>query len=313
MIPREPPKRPQLGYLYLPPVRVQGLSIAGEESVVQVPELGVCFDIGRCPRAVLSSPYVALTHGHMDHSAGLAYYFSQRWFQGMGEGVVVCHPKLEKPIHNLMRAWVDIEAQKTPYKVIGLEPETEIEIKNNHYLRGFKTDHRVPSLGYVVTEKRSKLLPELVGMTQEELIRIKKSGKPITQTLEVPLVCYTGDTAWGEMFERPDVLNARVLITECTFLDPEHRERAKVGMHLHLDHILELLKRSTAEAVVLTHLSRRTNIVKARNRITGALDPADRERVHILMDSRSNRWRYENQVRTVETLGQLSPETVGES
>ncbi|MFW6336606.1 MAG: hypothetical protein ACOC3G_05720, partial [Phycisphaeraceae bacterium] len=60
---------------------MQGLSVAGEESVVQVPELDIVFDIGLCPRPVLPSPYVALTHGHMDHAAGLSYYLSQRYFQ----------------------------------------------------------------------------------------------------------------------------------------------------------------------------------------------------------------------------------------
>src|SRR5690606_8497462 len=83
MIPREPPRRPQLGFLYAPPYRIQGISIAGEETVVHIPELDLCFDIGLAPRAVLPSKYVALSHGHMDHVAGIAYYFSQRNFQGM--------------------------------------------------------------------------------------------------------------------------------------------------------------------------------------------------------------------------------------
>src|SRR6185369_3322405 len=87
--PREPVREPLPGFLVVPPFRVQGVSIAGEETVVQVPELDVCFDIGRCPRLALSSNFVALTHGHMDHAAGIAYYFSQRNFQGMGEGTII--------------------------------------------------------------------------------------------------------------------------------------------------------------------------------------------------------------------------------
>ena len=122
MIPREPPRNPQLGFLYLPPYRVQGLSIAGEQTAVQVPELDVCFDIGLCPRPALASPYVALSHGHMDHAAGLPYYYSQRHFQGMGVGTVICHKGLEQPIHQLMSAWVDLEDQRTPYKLVPLDP-----------------------------------------------------------------------------------------------------------------------------------------------------------------------------------------------
>ncbi|HWB52590.1 MAG TPA: hypothetical protein VG722_00290, partial [Tepidisphaeraceae bacterium] len=58
----------------LPPITVVGYSVAGEESVVQIPELNVCFDIGRCPYFALTSDFVCVTHAHMDHIAGLPYY-----------------------------------------------------------------------------------------------------------------------------------------------------------------------------------------------------------------------------------------------
>ena len=297
MIPREPPRRPQLGFLFLPPYRVQGLSVAGEETVVQIPELDVCFDIGRCPRAALASNYVALSHGHMDHSAGLPYYFSQRHFQGMGTGTVICHADLAAPIHNIMRAWVELEAQRTPYNVIDMAPEGELEIKNNLFLRAFETSHTVPSLGYVVIERRSKLKPELAGLPQEVLIERKKQGEQITQTLEIPLICYMGDTMWGSHFERPDVLGARILVTECTFLEPEHRSRATVGKHLHLDDIAALAQVSRAEAIVLTHLSRRTHLGTAKKQIDMVIPARHRDRIHVLMDGRSNRARYDQQLR----------------
>ncbi len=300
MIPQPPARQPSTGFLYLPPYRVQGWSIAGEESVVQVPELDICFDIGRCPRFALTSDFVALTHGHMDHSAGLAYYYSQRHFQGMAAGTVICPRPIEHAITNVMRAWVELEAQKTPFRVRGMDPDEEIEIKNNLVLRAFATRHTVPSLGYIVVERRSKLRPELNGLPQEELVRRKNQGEQITDTLHIPLVCCTGDTMWGDHFEREDVLNARILITECTFLEAEHRQRASVGRHLHLDDIAVLLKRCQAEAVVLTHLSRRTHMNAARAALNHVLTAEQRQRVFILMDNRTNRQRYEEQVRDAE-------------
>lgn len=296
MIPSEPPRRPQLGFLFIPPYRVQGLSIAGEQSVVQIPELDVCFDIGSCPRAALSSNFVALTHGHMDHAAGLAYYFSQRVFQGMGTGTVVCHQALEAPIKGLMEAWVPLEAQRTPYNLVALAPDATIEVKNNIHLRAFETRHTVPSLGFVLVEMRSKLKPEYQGLPQEQLVVLKQKGEEITQLLQIPLVCYTGDTAWGPHFDRPDVLNAKILITECTFTEPGHRSRANVGKHLHLDHIVDLLEKSTSEAVVLTHLSRRTQMGDVKKVVDQAIPAKHRDRVFILMDGRTNRRRYETQM-----------------
>ena len=300
MIPPPPARPPQAGFLYVPPYRIQGWSIAGEESVVQVPELDLCFDIGRCPRFALTSKYVALSHGHMDHCAGLAYYFSQRHFQDMSTGTVICHAQIAKAIHNVMAAWIDLEVQKTPYHVVSLAPDEEHQIKNNIYLRAFPTDHTVPSLGFVVVERRSKLLPELVGLPQEQILAQKNQGQTITRTHEIPLVCYTGDTMWGNHFERPDVLNAKILITECTFLEPSHRHRASVGRHLHVDDILVLLKHSKAEVIVLTHLSRRTHMAAARAVLKEVIPLEHQHRILLLMDNRTNRARFEGQINDAE-------------
>lgn len=301
MIPREPTRRPQQGFLYLHPYRIQGISIAGEETVVQVPELDLCFDIGVCPKTALAAKFVALTHGHMDHSAAIAYYFSQRHFQGMGTGNVCCHAALERPLHNLMNAWVDVEHQRTPYKIIPMNEGDQIEIKNNIVLRAFETKHTVPSMGFVAIERRSKLRDEFQGLPQEKLVELKAGGTEITQMHEIPLVCFTGDTAWGKHFDRPDVIHAKVLITECTFLEPDDYKRAAIGKHLHVNHIVNLLERCTAEAVVLTHLSRRTHIVQARQFLDKAIPAEHRDRVFILMDGRTNRTRYERQLAEAES------------
>ena len=41
-------------------LHVLGYSVAGEETVCQIPELNVCFDIGRCPYFALTSAYPRL-------------------------------------------------------------------------------------------------------------------------------------------------------------------------------------------------------------------------------------------------------------
>ena len=227
-------------------------------------------------------------------------------------GTVVCHPRLEKAIHNVMRAWVELEAQKTPYQIIALAPDEQLEIKNNTYLRAFATSHTVPSLGYVIVEQRSKLRPELVGLPQEELLELKKQGHQITQTFQIPLVCFTGDTMWGDHFDRCDLLDAKVLITECTFLEPRHRDRASVGRHLHVEDIVVLLERCKAEVVVLTHLSRRTHMVTARSVLDQVIPPDHRHRVFLLMDNRTNRARYEQQLRQAEAAASIAPPQAAE-
>ena len=79
-------------------LRVLGYSVAGEETWYALPELNVGFDLGRCPRELLSIDHVFVSHGHFDHSVGLVYYFAQREFQDNAPGNVYVHEPLVEPV-----------------------------------------------------------------------------------------------------------------------------------------------------------------------------------------------------------------------
>lgn len=295
MIPKPPPRDGALGFLFIPPFRVQGLSIAGESTCVQVPELDVCFDMGACPRAMLASKFVALSHGHMDHIGGLAYYCSQRVFQGMGPGTIVCSKTIAPAVRAMMAGFVDLENQVTPYELRELSPGDELEIKNNIFLRIFDVEHTSPSSGYSIVEKRSKLKPEFYELPQEKLRELKDKGADITRILEVPLVSYLGDTTPGPWMVSETVRKSQIIIAECTFIEPDHKERARIGKHLHLDDVIEWLPVLECEKLVLVHLSRRSNLMEARKRLRRLVKPALVDKVEFLMDHRDNKVRYERQ------------------
>jgi ribonuclease Z len=288
-----------MGFLCIPPYRIQGVSVAGEQTVIHIPELDLVFDIGLCPRPALSASVVAITHGHMDHVAGLPYYFSQRYFQKMGVGTCVCHEEIASAIQGMMGGWVDLERQNTPHNIVPLAPNGEYEIKPNIMLKGIEADHGVPALSYAVLEYRKKLLEEFRDLPQSKLRDIKLSGTEITQTLQLPIVAFTGDTMMGDHLCRQEFVRAPVVISECTFFEQEHRGRASVGKHLHIDDIAELLTIWSAKDVVLVHMSRRTTIEQARAAIAKKVRPSDLSRIHILMDHRVNRERYEKQLEEI--------------
>jgi ribonuclease Z len=297
MIPRMPPQEARLGFVYSAPYRIQGVSVAGEQAVVHVPELDLVFDIGLCPRPALAAPTVALTHTHMDHMAGLPYWFSQRFFQKMpGTARCIVHEKMAEPLRRMMASWVDLERQKTPHEIVGIEPGQDVELRQNLFLRAIEVSHTIPALAFVVMERRSKLREEFHGLSQERLRELRAQGAEITKTLEIPLVAYTGDTEPGDFLLRDEFLRAQVVVSECTFFEEEHRDRAKIGKHIHVEDLRPLLEAWTAKDVVISHVSRRTLMPFARERIEALVGPERSQRVHLLMDHRTNKARHESQL-----------------
>ena len=263
---------------------VVGYSVAGEETVVQVPELNACFDIGRCPYFALTSDIVCISHGHMDHLAGLPYYLSQRYFQGMKPGTILLPRDLERPVDNLLRCWREVERQSTPYTLVPMTPGQVYEVRRDFVIRAFATHHGGSSLGYALVSVREKLKPEYLGRPGPELAALRKSGAEIQYRLEVPLVAFLGDTTAGPVFEQPDVVNAEILITECTFFDPDHRTKAKHGKHLHVETFAQLLPRLKNQHVVVSHVTRRTALRRARHLLRKLAGEERMKNVYFLMD-----------------------------
>lgn len=263
---------------------VVGYSVAGEETVTQIPELNVCFDIGRAPFFALTSDYVCISHGHMDHLAGIAYYLSQRYFQGMKPGTILLPREMERNVDLMLKCWREVERQGTPYKLIPMSPGQLYEIRRDFGIRAFATHHGGVSLGYSLVSIREKLKPEYQQHSGPELVELKKRGVDIQYRVEVPTVACLGDTTAGAVFDHPDVINAEILITECTFFEPSHKGKAKHGRHLHVDQFVELFPSLKNQHIVLTHVTRRTGIRKARSILRKRLGDAAMQRIHFLMD-----------------------------
>lgn len=261
-----------------------GYSVAGEETVVQIPELDVCFDIGRAPYFSLTSNILCISHGHMDHIAGIAYYLSQRHFQGMKPGTVLVPAEIAKFVDEVLRGWRNIERQRTPYTLVPMEPGQTHEVRRDFVIRAMETHHAGGSLGYALVSVREKLKQEYLGTPGPELVAMKKRGVEIQYKLEVPLVTYLGDTAAGRVFENPDVINAEVLLTECTFFERDHKTRAKHGRHLHVDQFAEILPTLKNQHVVVMHVSRRTGVRKAKSILRKRVGEELMQNVQFLMD-----------------------------
>ncbi|MBN1124895.1 MAG: MBL fold metallo-hydrolase [Sedimentisphaerales bacterium] len=268
-------------------IEIIGYSVAGEETVVAVPQLDVCFDIGKAPDQIIPINHVLLTHGHMDHAAGLAYYLSHRKFCGHTEGTVLAPVDLIPHIRQILDAWGRLDGTYVPANLVGVVPGDEYKIKPNLIARVFPTKHCRGSVGYSIIETRRKLKTEYTGLTGPQIVELKKQGFPIDNPMEIPLVTYLGDTKYVDFSSLDYVANSKVMIAECTFFFEEHLDRADAGRHMHIDEFGRLLEGLHNDHIVVTHLTQRTAIREAKAMMKEKLDKDIYDRITILMDRRS--------------------------
>lgn len=273
----------KLSQLELGGLTLAGYSVAGEESVIVVPELDCVFDIGKCPREAMTVNHVLLSHGHMDHAAGLPYYFSQRDFQGTPQGTALVPAELVRPLENLMSAWGAVEGHIPPARFVGMRPGDDHEIRRGLIARAFAVRHISAAIGFSLIDVRQKLKPEFDGLTGPQIVELKTKGVEITNRVEVPLVAYLGDTAKANYASLPHVKAAKVLLIECTFFDPEHVQRARAGKHLHVVDLPEVLEGMENEHIVIVHVTRRTNMAEARKILKNSLKAEIHDRITFLM------------------------------
>jgi ribonuclease Z len=263
-----------------------GYSVAGEETCILAPELDCTFDIGKCPREALPINHVLLSHGHADHVAGITYYFAQRDFQGITGGKALVPANLVAPLQALMAAWGRVEGHVPPHEFVGMAPGDDHEIRRGLLVRAFATPHVPGSLGFSLIDVRQKLKEEYLGLTGPQIVELKSKGVAITDRLEVPLVAYLGDTGKVNFSDVPHVAGAKVLLLECTFFDCDHVRRARMGKHIHVDDLPEMLEGMRNEHIVLIHVTRRTNMAMARKHLRQALPRETLDRIRFLMSKK---------------------------
>jgi ribonuclease Z len=275
----------KLAQITLDDLEIIGYSVAGEENVVAFPQLDVCFDAGKAPQQVIPINHMLLTHGHMDHSAGLVYWLSQRNFCGIAAGTLLVPEPLQGPIKTVLDVWAQIDGNPIPVNLVAVKPGDEYQIKPNLIARAFPTKHTRGSVGYTLLEKRKKLKPEYTNLGGPELVELKKRGTAIDYPVELPLVTYFGDTQYGPFAQLDYVMSSNILITECTFFLSEHLERAQVGRHMHADDMTKLFEQSSNKHIILTHITNRTGIGEIRKTLRDRLPKEICEKIFVLSEN----------------------------
>jgi len=263
-----------------------GYSVAGEETVVAMPQLDVCFDIGKAPDQIIPINHVLLTHGHMDHAAGIAYYLSHRNFCGQSPGTILAPENLLDPMRKIIDAWNLLDGNKIPANLVGVKPGDEYQIKPNLFARVFPTKHSRGSVGFTVIERRKKLKSEFSELNGPQIVEMKKQGIEIDYRLDIPIATYLGDTQYVDFSQLDYIVSSKILIAECTFYETDHAGRAEAGRHMHINEFAELLEKLDNEHVVITHTTLRTPMHEIRKIFKKTLSAKTYSKIILLMDKK---------------------------
>jgi ribonuclease Z len=267
-------------------IELFGRSVAGLETCVEVPGLKLLLDLGVCSRSAVNLPCVLLSHGHLDHMGSVALHAARRALLGMTPGTYVVPRAIAPAVERLFNAAGELDGQSIPRRIVALGPGDEEPLGKNRFVRAFETFHRVPSQGYTVWEKRTRLRDEFAGLPGVELGALRRQGVVLDETHVVPLLSFTGDTRVEVLERTPELQLTECLVVECSFLDGlVSVEQAREMGHVHLDELLarqELLPRGD---VVLSHFSARYQPHDILRIISQRLPDALRETTRTLPES----------------------------
>jgi ribonuclease Z len=251
---------------------IEGYSRAAVQSYWRIPELKVGFDLGAQPWDFMGTPNWFLTHTHLDHVAALPVYVARRRMMKMEPPTLYVPAYAVEDLRRLMLILQRLDRGRMICNLEGVEAGQEISLSREHVVTVFPTTHTIPSLGYLVWERRRKLREEYLGLPGDKIRDLRLSGVDVTREVRTPLVAYTGDTSPGGIDAYPPLFQAKILITEMSFIRPNHRrEKIHKFGHMHLDDFIERADQFQNELIILGHFSTRYHAQEIRRVVEGKL------------------------------------------
>ncbi|MBI3410556.1 MAG: metal-dependent hydrolase [Planctomycetes bacterium] len=261
---------------------IEGYSRAAVQTYWRISELKIGFDLGAQPWDFMGTPTWFITHSHLDHIAALPVYVARRRMMKMEPPTIYLPQEALEDARKLLIIMHRLDRGRMICNLEGIVAGQEIELSRDHVVTPFRTTHTIPSLGFMVWERRNKLKEEYHGLPGEQIRDLRLSGVQVTREVRTPLLAYTGDTSPKGLDDYPPVFEAKILITELSFIRPGHRrEKIHKFGHMHLDDLLEREAKFKNELIIAAHFSTRYHPNEVKRYLEAKLPAGLRERVKL--------------------------------
>lgn len=261
---------------------IEGYSRAAVQTYWRIGELKLGFDLGAQPWSFMGTDTWFVSHTHLDHIAALPVYVARRRMMKMEPPVIYLPAGAIDGVNMMMQAVSRLDRGRLPCELIPTKPGDEIELSRETVVTVSATKHTVPSLGYVVWERRRKLKPEYQGLEGPQIRDLRLAGEEVTLETRTPRLAYLGDSAAAGLDDCPAMYEAEVLIMEMTFVAPGHRPESirKYG-HIHLDDVVERKDRFKNELIIASHFSTRYHDSQIKQTVARRLPDMLDGRLHL--------------------------------
>ena len=237
---------------------LKGASLGGLYTAFHVPELDSLFDVGIAIRSGATASHLFLSHAHLDHLGALPSLLGMRGMISSSNTPLklYCPRGLEIQLKQILDQLSQLHHWPLNVDFKPMEKGDELQLRQDLWVKALQTFHPVPSLGYLLFNRVSKLRPEYRGLRGHEIKSLKDSGLEVSHQVDRPKLAYLTDTLPEALKHNPEVLRAEILIIECTFLnDRKGVEVARAGCHIHIEELIPWAKRMENKHVILMHFS----------------------------------------------------------
>ena len=214
---------------------------------------------------------IFISHWHGDHVLGLPGLLQTLALNNYSKVLKIYGPKGTKRfVKLLLRTFIFRERIKT--EIHEIIKDSKIIDEKDFYIEAYKMQHFTPCLAYRFVEKDIRKIDinfiKKIGLKPGPLLGKLQQGKSImfkgkkikakqaTKIKKGKKVAFIIDTLFNKNCFKV-AKDADLLISESTFLESEHGDKAKERGHLTAKQAATIAKKSTVKKLILTHLSQR--------------------------------------------------------